>query len=500
LLLALPVFAENHLICCGASEVFIIDPANSTTTNQPAEKIWSWRAADSAQIPADFHRNFRSTDDCKPYADGTILITSSTSAVAIIDRKTKACQFFARSRNAHSGCLLPQHQLAVAASFGGDEIQFFERPPATAEQDLEQELPPSQPYLEMPLKGAHGTVWDQKRECLWALGSDELLKIEADSTKRWRVTARHALPSPGGHDLSPFHDRIRLYVTSNTEVLEFHRDKFGPAAWNKLDGFDSQKKVKSVDRHPERAFGIVYHMGTAENWWSDTIRFQSVGAKPMPSIVLPGERLYKVRWDVPAPMPHADQSIAAAFREFGATVFFTRSGRISEVSANRRPITDAHLALLADCSELTDLSLENTAVGPDGLAHIAHLPKLEWLNLYRAKAGDAGLAHLAKLPRLQHLPIGENGITDAGLKSLADNRRLVYLGLRANPITDAGLAQLSGLTQLKKLHLGKTNITRLGALAGMKRLEKIWVGELDLADGELTAFKKAHPACEVVVE
>gem|GEM_PF-355641 len=475
-------------------------------TNQPPQKIWSWRAADSARIPADFHKMFRSTDDCKPYADGTILITSSSSGIAIVERETKACTFLASSRNAHSACLLPNRQLAVAASFGGDEMQFFERPPPTGPGGL---LNASTPFQRIPLKGGHGAVWDQKRECLWALGSDELLRIESEqeaaetaetaATNQWRVTGRHRLPTPGGHDLSPFHDRTRLYVTSNTEVLAFHRDKNGPGAWSKLDGFDSQKKVKSVDRHPhDRALGIVYHMGTAKTWWSDTIRFQTVDAAARPSIVLPDERLYKVRWDVPAPLPHAEAGIAARFRELGATVFMARSGRIKEISANRRPVTDAHLAQLADCVDLTDLSLEQTAVGPAGMAHLAGLPKLEWLNLYRAEVGDAGLAHIAKLPRLQHLPIGENGITDAGLKSLAGNRRLVYLGLRANPVTDAGLAHLAGLTQLKQLHLGETKITRLGALADMKRLEKIWLGGLDLADGELAAFKKGHPACEIV--
>ena len=104
------------LICCGADEVFIIDPA------QPHVKKWSWRAADSPAIPESFRNKFRSTDDCKPYAPNQMLITSSSDGVALIDRRTRKCLFLAQSRNAHSACLLPGNQVVVAASNGGDGV------------------------------------------------------------------------------------------------------------------------------------------------------------------------------------------------------------------------------------------------------------------------------------------------------------------------------------------------------------------------------------------
>lgn len=482
-LLFLPFAAQaaqaEALICCGADEVFLIDPA------RPAKKVWSWRASDSPRIPNAFHRQFHSTDDCKPYAGNLLLVTSSSDGVALLERETKRCRFLATSRNAHSACLLPRNHVVVAASYGGDEMQFFD----LAGSDGRRVATPVQ---RIPLKGAHGAVWDQKRNCLWALGGPELVRIDLDldgaRSNLWSVTERHALPSPGGHDLSPFHDRRRYYVTSDTQVLSFDTER---RTWKHLEGFGTQLKVKSVDRHPATR-QLVYHMGTKETWWSDTIRFPH-----RENIVLPGERLYKVRWDVPIAPPHADGLVATQLRKLGPTVYQNREGRITEVNANRSEITDAQLKWLADCTALTDLSFEECEVTATGMAHLAALPNLEWLNLYQAQVGDAGLAHIAKLPRLQHLPIGKNGITDRGLAPLAGNKRLRYLGLRGNAVTNEGLKHIATITGLRELNLAETQVTRLDALASLKRLEKIWIGDLTLEAGQWDAFKAAHPRCEI---
>ena len=96
---------------------------------------------------------------------------------------------------------------------------------------------------------------------------------------------------------------------------------------------------------------------------------------------------------------------------------------------------------------MTDLSLEETAIGDAGLAHLGRLDELRWLNLYRTKVGDAGLAHLKSLAKLEHLPLGETRVTDAGLVHLSGFHRLKYLGLRGDAITDAGLARPRGPDQ-----------------------------------------------------
>ncbi|TWU57666.1 DUF6528 family protein [Rubripirellula reticaptiva] len=282
--LSTTAFADTHdLICCGGDEVFVI------AIEDPKVKKWSWHSKQSPSIPEDIRKRFRSTDDCKPCEGDLLLITSSSGAVALIDRSSKACKFLAESRNAHSACLLPGRQVAVASSFGGDQVQFFDR------DEIQQ---PAMVVQSLVLLGAHGLVWDAQRDCLWALGEKELLALVADANAkpavRWSVRSRTSLPSNGGHDLSPQHDAKHLYVTTDTQVLTFDCDELNFLV---AEGFGDQEKVKSVDRHAT-SNRIVFHQATAEDWWSDTIRFTD--AKP---IQISDQRLYKIRWDMPTKDP-----------------------------------------------------------------------------------------------------------------------------------------------------------------------------------------------------
>ena len=273
----------GDIICCGGDEVFVVDPL------KPSVKKWSWRAGDSPSIPDDFRAKFRATDDCKPYQGDTILITSSGGGVSLINRTTKKCLFLADARNAHSACLLPRNRVAVASSYGGDEMQFY---------DLADGRKPAVPLQTIRLNGAHGTVWDNERKCLWALGGDELLRLvikeQAVRGMQWSIGSRHSLPSPGGHDLSPMHNGTQLFVTSNTQVLLFNCDE---NTFERHTEFGDQLRIKSVDIHPVTR-AIVFHKASTEHWSSDMARF--VGRDPQK---LDGERLYKIRWDVPARKP-----------------------------------------------------------------------------------------------------------------------------------------------------------------------------------------------------
>ena len=275
--------AGRDVICCGGAEVFVINPS------EPGVKKWTWRAAASSSIPEEFRTKFRSTDDCKPYEGELILITSSSGGVALVERSGQKCLFLADSRNAHSACLLPEDGIAVASSYGGDQLEFYDRNDSGR---------PATPVQKIPLEGAHGTVWDARRRCLWALGGNELLKLivggDPGVAERWSVTDRFNLPTPGGHDLSPQHGGPALFVTTNTQVLLFNRKS---ERFLQHDEFGDQLKIKSVDHHP-RTGEFVYHKASKTHWSSDTIRF--VGGVP---VRLPGERLYKIRWDVPVKQP-----------------------------------------------------------------------------------------------------------------------------------------------------------------------------------------------------
>lgn len=272
--------AMEKLICCGAKEVFILQIYEDTTVSP--KLAWSWKAEDSAEIPAASRGTFASTDECKAVGE-FILITSSSGGVALIRRRDKSCQFLTYAKNAHSACLLPDYRVAVASSFGGDELLVYKLAKPNGS--------PAKPMAAIPLRGAHGTVWDKELNRLWALGSDELLLVDIgdEQEPKLRVDRRFDLPTPGGHDLAQTRDKSVLWVTTNKHVYRFSKKNGRFAADPTLA---DQPKVKSVCEHP-RTGEIVYHQATPKHWWSDTIRF--VGDRK--AIQLPGRRLYKIRWD-----------------------------------------------------------------------------------------------------------------------------------------------------------------------------------------------------------
>jgi hypothetical protein len=274
-----PCLAEDNLICCAGNEVFII-PAKPGELGD-AERIWSWTPQDSPEIDAEQAKWFRSCDECKPVGDTAILITSSSGGVALIDRSSKKCRFLAYAKNAHSACLLPGNRIAVAASTGGDEILVFQIDPKQVHQP--------DPIARSPLVGGHGAEWDAGRERLWALGEHELQLLELSGPNKIVVEKSWPLPTHGGHDLSPTKDGKFFYVTSNSNVYLFEKATGKFTVEPVLGEFP---KVKSVDQHPESG-RVVFHRGTPENWWSETIRFR--GSDEV--IKIPGKKLYKARWD-----------------------------------------------------------------------------------------------------------------------------------------------------------------------------------------------------------
>lgn len=281
-LLIFPAWAEKaaDLIVCGADEVFILSKVEESGA---FKKSWSWKAESSPEIPDELKRTFASTDECKPYQDA-ILITSSSGGVAWVRRKDHTALFHASVRNAHSACLLPGKQVAVASSFGGDEVLIFNTRKSGAKLE---------PAMTLPLKGAHGVVWDKTRKCLWALGTDNLLSLQRKDGKLV-VLKTHPLPERGGHDLSwAGADQFFISVDENCFTFDCTNGKF--EVFEKLA---DQEKVKSVDKDPVTG-RIVWHQGTKENWWSRKIRFM----EPDGETELPGERIYKVRWDRPKPIP-----------------------------------------------------------------------------------------------------------------------------------------------------------------------------------------------------
>jgi hypothetical protein len=265
------------LIICGMEKVFIV-PAKVGGVS-----LWEWTAESSPKIPAAMRSDFATTDECKPY-EGCLLVTSSSGGVALIERETKECLFFTKVRNAHSACLLPGGLIAVASSFGGDQLVIF---------DLEKSGAGLAPKMKFPLYGAHGVEWDWRRQCLWALGTEVLLKIEIKNDEAL-VVERFNLPTSGGHDLTWWSaSELVLSVDHHCYLVSAIAKEFIP-----FRPLADEEKVKSIHRN-QKTGKMVWHRGAKETWWSDTIRF----GRPEVTRVLEGEKIYKVRWDEPRVRP-----------------------------------------------------------------------------------------------------------------------------------------------------------------------------------------------------
>ena len=275
--------ADDELIVCGWDEVFIlkVGESNKVSTN----KVWSWRAKDCPNLPEELRDKFGSTDECKPVGNGKkILITSSGGGVALVERASGRALFATFVGNAHSAEMLPRDRVVVAASTHaqGNRLAVF---------DLGR---PAEPVCTVELPAAHGVVWDNKRQMLWALGHDELnsyrLANWAGAQPKLHMDSSYPLPDPSGHDLQPAPHSDLLVLTTGSHVYVFDRERgafFPHMTWGNKTG------VKCVSIHPTTRWTALIQ-GDDRHWWSDTVQWLDFED----ALKLPGQRLYKARWCV----------------------------------------------------------------------------------------------------------------------------------------------------------------------------------------------------------
>ena len=276
---------NQELIVCGWDEVFILD-YNQRENGQP-QRVWCWKADECSDLPDSFKPLFKTTDECKPFDQGNkILITSSGGAVAYVDRQQNQVLFYGKASNAHSADILPDDRVVVAASHNpeghGDRLILF---------DLNQ---PDQPLWYDKLSRAHGVVWDDQRQELWALATAE---VKIYKFKNWHTKTPEldqistvVLPESGGHDMYPVSDTPYLSLSTGKHCWLLDRDKRTLSEHPELA---DQIRVKCISQHPETK-QIVYVQGTDETWWAESLHFLS----PEDTYYVPDEHFYKARWNI----------------------------------------------------------------------------------------------------------------------------------------------------------------------------------------------------------
>jgi hypothetical protein len=302
-ILPAPTAKAEPLVLCGWDEVFLVDLPD--VAKGKIEKLWQWRATDRKELPEAVRGSFRTTDDCKPVDGGAkILISSSSGGCALVERPSGRVLWHAVVPNAHSLERLPRGRVIAASSADakGNRLVLF---------DLSR---PDRPVWETPLPSAHGVLWDEKRQCLWALGLAELRCYEpkdwASQKPSLTVKASYPLPDEGGHDLQAVPQSSDLAVTTGRHVYLFDREQRRFRLHPELGG---KANVKCVSVHPVSG-RTAFVQGGSKAWWSDTIGLLS----PAGEVRLPGERLYKVRWMVRPPDGKPRQPRAPCSATYGA--------------------------------------------------------------------------------------------------------------------------------------------------------------------------------------
>jgi hypothetical protein len=167
----------------------------------------------------------------------------------------------------HEAELLPNGNIAIAASAGG-WVRLY-----TSSQG-----PTSSTYVEYPLSGAHGVLWDPDLKVLWALGDYLLVALKVggtDSSPSLEEVILKKLPTPLGHDLQPVYGNSdRLWVSTGSKVYQYVKssgtwDPVFPGHMN-----ISRPRVKSIGNQPSgQVVSTVPKKGCRSDWCTDTVDF-----------------------------------------------------------------------------------------------------------------------------------------------------------------------------------------------------------------------------------
>jgi hypothetical protein len=270
---------DNAFLVCGDHQVLLVD--YRVSRDSVPHIIWSWDAHTSNDLPTDFRlKKFNSIDDCKAIKGGEeILVSSSSGAVAVVRRRDQKVLFYANVPNAHSVEALPGDLLATAASTApdGNKIMIFN---VRTQQH---------PLFTDSLYSAHGVVWHEKRNSLFALGYDVLREYKIvgnglNMIDQWKI------PGIGGHDLQMTPDGEGFFITEHNGAWLFDIQK---KTFKKIGGFPDAHNIKSLGQN--KAGQIIYTV-PEESWWTYHVSFFG----PERKFVFPDMKVYKARWFRPS--------------------------------------------------------------------------------------------------------------------------------------------------------------------------------------------------------
>lgn len=271
--------------------------------NEDGALVWSWKPSEALGYSAKEVGLWGGPSEAK--LSGHV-VTATAGQLATIAAFPSGTRIWAvdtgSGSNPHSAELLPDGNLAVAAS-DGKWVRVY-----TSSQG-----PNSTTYAQFNLAFAHAVHWDAHNRLLWVIGYDEPIKqhiltalvvggTAANPTLSEDTSRRSELPTPWGHEVSPYAgDPDKLWISTNLGAYVYDKtDKtFAPAP----DGAD-RTFVKTIGSLPSgqivetKADNTKTPPGDCmiNGWCTDTVEFFS----PDATRTVKGAAFYKARiWENP---------------------------------------------------------------------------------------------------------------------------------------------------------------------------------------------------------
>lgn len=283
----------TELIFCGDNMVYMIDAGLADETTYKDAITWSWDATAAASTLGLAENRCNHLDDCKPVDNGKkLLCTSSYNWCVLLDIATKEILFHTTATpNAHSAELLPNNRLVVACSegsgSGNNSVQLY---------DISQ---PNQILYQSALGSAHGVVWNETTQRLYAIGGQSLqvykLKDWETASPSLELEKTVQTPQGGLHDMS--------YVNSNTLCIGGRRAylyDIGANQFTEMTLFAASIAIKSINYNDET--GELWYTDStnpegSQSWSTQTIRYATDknASTETRTIKVPDLDMYKVR-------------------------------------------------------------------------------------------------------------------------------------------------------------------------------------------------------------
>ena len=188
------------------------------------------------------------------------------------------------------------------------------------------------------------------------------------------------------------------------------------------------------------------------------------------------------------------------------TLRFTNNGKLSDAGMAQlaglkdleqfsfvgTQITGRAYAKFEGFTKLARVSHRGSSIDDEGLKQLCdHLPNLENISLAHAKFTDAAAPNLAKLTKLKGLELGTMNATPQTLKHIT-KLPLEYLQLGEGFDSPESIPFIKDISTLRRLTFTNTKPLTdadLKVVAGMKQLEQLELGKIELSDARLAFFK-----------